>query len=51
MQNSKLRRQIAHEAARLMYVREESEYYRAKLKASRRFCQGLGETADLTEQC
>ena len=28
MQQSKLRRQIAWEAARLMYSREEAEYYR-----------------------
>jgi predicted nucleotidyltransferase len=47
MQSSKLRRQIAHEAARLMYAREESEYYRAKLKTSRRFCQGWVKPADL----
>jgi hypothetical protein len=36
MSPSKLRRQIAWEAARLMYDRQESEYYRAKLKAARR---------------
>ena len=30
MNRSKLRRQIAWEAARLMYSRQESEYYRAK---------------------
>ncbi|MCA9260475.1 MAG: tRNA adenylyltransferase [Planctomycetales bacterium] len=36
MDQSKLRRQIAWEAARLMYERQESEYYRAKLKAARR---------------
>ena len=36
MNFSKLRRQIAHEAARLMYSREESEYFRAKMKASER---------------
>lgn len=44
---SKLRRQIAHEAARLMYSREESEYFRAKQKASRRICQGWVKPADL----
>ena len=38
--NSKLRRAIAHEAARLLYFREESEYYRAKQKAARRLCHG-----------
>jgi hypothetical protein len=47
MSNEKLRRQIAHEAARLMYVRQESEYYRAKLKAARRICQGWVKPADL----
>jgi hypothetical protein len=47
MNFSKLRRQIAHEAARLMYSREESEYFRAKLKASKRVCQGWVKPADL----
>jgi len=47
MQQSKLRRQIAWEAARLMYSREESEYYRAKQKASHRICQGWVKPADL----
>ena len=37
---AKLRREIAFEAARLMYCRQESEYYRAKLKAAKRLCQG-----------
>jgi hypothetical protein len=47
MTNEKLRRQIAYEAARLMYVRQESEYYRAKLKAGRRICQGWVKPSDL----
>ncbi len=47
MQASKLRRQIAWEAARLMYQRQESEYYRAKMKAARRICQGWVKPADL----
>src|SRR5882757_8822851 len=47
MSNDKLRRQITHEAARLMYVRQESEYYRAKMKAARRICQGWVKPADL----
>ena len=47
MTNDKLRRQIAYEAARMMYVRQESEYYRAKLKAARRICQGWVKPADL----
>lgn len=47
MLNSKLRRQIAWEAARLMYGRQESEYYRAKLKAARKICHGWVKPADL----
>src|SRR4029453_17470273 len=47
MQTSKLRREIAWEAARLMYLREESEYYRAKQKAAHRICQGWVKPADL----
>lgn len=47
MNPSKLRRRIAFEAARMMYAREESEYYRAKMKAAR-FCQkGWVKPADL----
>ena len=47
MNLSKLRRSIAHEAARLLYLHEESEYYRAKQKAARRLCQGWVKPADL----
>jgi hypothetical protein len=47
MENSKLRRQIAWEAARLMYVRQESEYFRAKQKAAKRICRGWVKPADL----
>ncbi len=47
MSNDKLRRQITYEAARMMYVRQESEYYRAKMKAARRICQGWVKPADL----
>ena len=47
MNGSKLRRQIAWEAARLMYAREESEYFRAKQKAAHRICQGWVKPADL----
>ncbi|MEM6798016.1 MAG: tRNA adenylyltransferase, partial [Planctomycetota bacterium] len=36
VENTKLRRQIAYEAARLMYERQESEYFRAKMKAARK---------------
>ncbi len=47
MKRSKLRRQIAWEAARLMYERRESEYFRAKMKAARRICRGWVKPADL----
>jgi hypothetical protein len=47
MNRSKLRRQITWEAARLMYNRQESEYYRAKLKAARLIGQGWVRPADL----
>ncbi len=47
MSNEKLRRQVAWEAARLMYDREETEYFRAKLKAARRVAQGDFKPADL----
>lgn len=47
MTNSKLRRQIAWEAARLMYGRQESEYLRAKMKAARRICRGPVKPTDL----
>ena len=40
MTNEKFRRQIAFEAARLMYQRQESEYFRAKLRAAKRICRG-----------
>ena len=47
MNASKLRRQIAWEAARLMYLRQESEYFRAKTKAAKRFCRGWVKPVDL----
>src|SRR5262249_39380536 len=47
MSNDKLRRQIAYEAARMLVTRQESDYYRAKLKAGRRVCQGWARPADL----
>lgn len=47
MSNGKLRQQIAWEAARLMYERVESEYYRAKLKAARRLGGGWVKPKDL----
>ena len=47
MANEKLRRQIVFEAARLMYHRYETEYYRAKMKAARKICQGWVKPSDL----
>lgn len=47
MTNSRLRRQIAVDAARMMYERQESEYYRAKMKAARRVYKGWVKPADL----
>lgn len=47
MSSSKLRRQIAWEAARLMYSREVSEYYAAKQKAAKRVSNGWIKPADL----
>jgi len=47
MPSGKLRRQIAWEAARMMYGRQESEYYRAKMKAARRLHRGWVKPRDL----
>lgn len=47
MTESRLRRRIAFEAARLMYSRQESEYFRAKLKAARRLGQGWVKPSEL----
>ncbi len=47
MSNDKFRRQIAFEAARLMYERQESEYFRAKLRAAKRICRGWVKPKDL----
>src|SRR5207253_1283387 len=47
MTNDKFRRQIAFEAARLMYERQESEYFRAKLRAAKRICRGWVKPKDL----
>jgi hypothetical protein len=46
-QLSKIRRQIAWQAARLIYDEEVSEYYPAKMKAARRVCQGWVKPWDL----
>ncbi|MBT5019081.1 MAG: HD domain-containing protein [Planctomicrobium sp.] len=40
MNTDKTRRQITFEAARLMYTRQETEYYRAKMKAGKKICRG-----------
>lgn len=47
MNLTKVRRQIAWEAARLMYSREEAEYHRAKMKAARRVQIGWVRPSDL----
>lgn len=47
MSSQRLRQQIAFEAARLMYFRDESEYFRAKQKAARRICRGWVKPKDL----
>ena len=46
MGSSKLRRQIAWQAARLIHEQQESEYYRAKLVAARKICRGRIKPAD-----
>jgi len=40
MPTNKIRKQITFEAARLMYSRQESEYYRAKMRAARTLFRG-----------
>ncbi len=47
MNDDKLRRQIAFEAARLLFLRHESEYLRATQKAARRACRGRLRNSDL----
>ena len=47
MSSDKIRRRVAWEAARLMYYREETEYFRAKLKAARRATRGEFKPSDL----
>jgi predicted nucleotidyltransferase len=47
MSSDKVRRQVAWEAARLMYTREVSEYLPAKLKAARRVARGDFKPSDL----
>jgi predicted nucleotidyltransferase len=47
MADPKLRQAIAHEAARLMYERVESEYFTAKMKAAKRLCRDRCKPEDL----
>lgn len=47
MSNDKLRRQITYEAARMLYARQESEIYKARLKAARRLVKGWVNPEDL----
>ena len=47
MPSDKLRRRVAWEAARLMYARDECEYFRAKMKAARRIFSGDPKPSDL----
>lgn len=47
MTSDKLRRRIAYEAARLLYQREESEYFRAKMKAASRLTKQRIKPSDL----
>ena len=47
MSDEKLRRGIIVAAARLMYSRSESEYFRAKQKAARRLCRGWLKPSEL----
>src|SRR5580693_3429263 len=47
MSDFKLRQAIALEAARLMYERQESEYFTAKRKAAKRLCRRGVKPADL----
>ncbi len=47
MSRHNLRRRVAWEAARLIYTHEETEYYRAKMKAARRLVSAEFQPADL----
>jgi hypothetical protein len=47
MANEKLRRMIIVEAARMMYERRETEYFRAKMKAGKRLCHGWVKPSDI----
>lgn len=47
MSDARLRHAIAFEAARLMYSREETEYFTAKRRAAKRVCRGDVKPSDL----
>ncbi len=47
MSHDKLRLAIAYEAARLMYHRQETEYFTAKRKAAKRLCRQSCKPEDL----
>ena len=47
MSHDKLRLAIAYEAARLMYQRQETEYFTAKRKAAKRLCRQSCKPEDL----
>lgn len=47
MATDKLRRQILFEAARLMRARQETDAYKARLRAARTLCHGWVKSADL----
>jgi hypothetical protein len=47
MLNKRLRRQVAYEAARLLYAREETGHFQAKQKAARRFRGNVVRPNDL----
>ncbi|MEM9364800.1 MAG: HD domain-containing protein [Planctomycetota bacterium] len=47
LSHDKQRQQIAYEAARLLYWREESEYFQAKQKAARRVVSGWIKKSEL----
>lgn len=47
MTDHRLRQAIIVEAARLMYFRHQTEYYRAKMKAAERLCKGWVKPSEL----
>jgi hypothetical protein len=47
MNQSKLRRQITWQAAKLLFESRESDYYRARIRAARSICKGWVKPKDL----